>query len=143
LSGNVPVVLFPTLVFALSAITAFATGSSFGTMGILVPTVVFLSFSISTDPVLHYAASGAVLSGACWGDHCSPISDTTVLSSLGTGCDHIEHVRTQMPYAIVCGLISVLAGTVPVVLGVPLWACLLLGLLSCWGVVRVLGRQAS
>jgi Na+/H+ antiporter NhaC len=143
LSGNVPVVLFPTLVFALSAVTAFATGTSFGTMGILVPTVVFLSFSMSDDPVLHYAASGAVLSGACWGDHCSPISDTTVLSSLGSGCDHIEHVRTQMPYAIACGLISVLLGTLPVVMGVPLWACILLGLLCCWGVVRVLGRQVS
>jgi len=143
LSGNVPVVLFPTLVFALSAVVAFATGSSFGTMGILVPTVVFLAFSISSDPVVHYAASGAVLSGACWGDHCSPISDTTVLSSLGTGCDHIEHVRTQMPYAIVCGLISVLAGTIPVVLGVPLWVCLFSGLFACWAVVRVLGRQAS
>ena len=62
IDGSIPVVLFPTLVFIVSAATAFATGTSFGTMGILVLTVVFLSFSMSEDPVLHYAASGAVLS---------------------------------------------------------------------------------
>ena len=143
ISGNVPVVLFPTLVFFVAAATAFATGTSFGTMGILVPTVVFLSFSMSTDPVLHYAASGAVLSGACWGDHCSPISDTTVLSSLGTGCDHIEHVRTQMPYAMVCGLISVLLGSLPVMFGLSVWACLVLGVGMCWVSIRILGKEIA
>ena len=143
IDGSIPVVLFPTLVFVVSAATAFATGTSFGTMGILVPTVVFLSFSMSNDPVLHYAASGAVLSGACWGDHCSPISDTTVLSSLGTGCDHIEHVRTQMPYALVCGLISVLLGSLPVMLGLSVWACIALGIATCWLAVRVLGKEVA
>jgi Na+/H+ antiporter NhaC len=143
IDGNLPVVLFPTVVFLVSAVTAFATGTSFGTMGILVPTVVFLSFQMSDDPILHYAASGAVLSGACWGDHCSPISDTTVLSSLGTGCGHIEHVRTQLPYALVCGLISVFLGSLPVMLGLSLWACLLLGIVTCWGFVRVVGREVA
>ena len=98
---------------------------------------------MSNDPVLHYAASGAVLSGACWGDHCSPISDTTVLSSLGTGCDHIEHVRTQMPYALVCGLISVLLGSLPVMLGLSVWACIALGIATCWLAVRVLGQEVA
>lgn len=143
IDGSIPVILFPTLVFVVSAATAFATGTSFGTMGILVPTVVFLSFSMSDDPVLHYAASGAVLSGACWGDHCSPISDTTVLSSLGTGCDHIEHVRTQMPYAMVCGLISVLLGSLPVMLGLSVWACIGLGIATCWLAVRLLGQRVA
>ena len=143
IDGNLPVVLFPTVVFLVSAVTAFATGTSFGTMGILVPTVVFLSFQMSDDTVLHYAASGAVLSGACWGDHCSPISDTTVLSSLGTGCDHIQHVRTQLPYALVCGLISVFLGSLPVMLGLSLWACLVLGIVTCWGFVRVVGREVA
>ena len=143
LSGKIPVWLFPTLVFVVSAFTAFATGTSFGTMGILVPTVLLMSFSMSTDPALHYAASGAVLSGACLGDHCSPISDTTVLSSLGTGCDHIEHVRTQLPYALACGLISILMGSLPVMLGVPIWLCLLAGLVACWGVVRVAGKKLA
>jgi Na+/H+ antiporter NhaC len=143
IEGTIPVVLFPTLVFLVSAATAFATGTSFGTMGILVPTVVLLSFSMSDDPVLHYAASGAVLSGACWGDHCSPISDTTVLSSLGTGCDHIEHVKTQMPYAMVCGAISIVLGSLPVMFGVSVWVCIALGIGACWLSIRLLGTRVA
>ena len=94
IDGSIPVVLFPTLVFVVSAATAFATGTSFGTMGILVPTVVFLSFSMSNDRCSHWRREWAVFSVAVY--HCSPISDTTVLSSgLGTDATTSEHVRTR------------------------------------------------
>jgi Na+/H+ antiporter NhaC len=104
--------------------------------------VVPLTFAIAPDSMpIAFAAVGAVLSGACWGDHCSPISDTTVLSSLGTGCDHVAHVRTQLPYAFATGIISVVAGTLPVGFGAPWWLCLLLGLGACVATVQVLGRD--
>ena len=74
-------------------------------------------------PIL-YAAISTVLAGAVWGDHCSPISDTTVLSSLASQCDHVDHVRTQIPYALTAGVISILVGLLPVGLGVPWWGAL-------------------
>ncbi len=142
LEGTLSPVLLPTLVFVVAALCAFATGTSFGTMGILMPMVVPLTFAVAPESMpIAFASVGAVLSGACWGDHCSPISDTTVLSSLGTGCDHVSHVRTQLPYAMSTGVISVLAGTLPVGLGAPLWLCLLLGAVACYGTVRFLGKD--
>ena len=135
--------LLPTLVFLISAATAFATGTSFGTMGIVMPMVLPLSFELSADPIIPLAASGAVLSGACWGDHCSPISDTTVLSSVGTDCELSAHVKTQLPYALLVGVISIVLGTLPVGFGVPLIVVLPLGLLVCVGSMRVLGKPLA
>ena len=139
LEGVLSPALLPTVVFVVSALTAFATGTSFGTMGLMVPIVIPLSFSLTGDPVIHLAASGAVLSGACWGDHCSPISDTTVLSSIGAGCDHIKHVETQLPYAMVCGAISIVAGSLPVGFGVSVWWTLIVGSIACVAAVMLLG----
>ena len=108
---SLPAEVLPATVFVLAAFTAFSTGSSWGAMGILLPLVLPLTWAIMgnhglTDPHYHYllhASISGVLAGAVWGDHCSPISDTTVLSSLSAGCDHIEHVRTQLPYALLAG----------------------------------------
>jgi Na+/H+ antiporter NhaC len=86
------------------------------------------------------ATSASVLSGSVWGDHCSPISDTTVLSSTGSGCDHDAHVKTQMPYAIVVGIIAVLLGTLPAGFGVPWYILLPLGTAACAAAVWGLGR---
>ena len=99
--------VLPTIVFVLSAFVAFCTGTSWGTMGILVPMVVTLAHALLTrdGPVelgeshIFSVAWAGVLAGAVFGDHCSPLSDTTVLSSQASGCDHIAHVWTQMPYA--------------------------------------------
>ncbi|MEY3212210.1 MAG: hypothetical protein RIT28_2691 [Pseudomonadota bacterium] len=135
--------LLPTLVFLLCAAISFATGTSFGTMAIVMPLVVPLSFAISDDPLIPLIASGAVLSGACWGDHCSPISDTTVLSSVGTRCDLMAHVRTQMPYAIVVGVISVVFGTLPAGYGVSPWLLLPLGAVACAVTLRLFGKTAE
>lgn len=90
-----PLVFF--LVFLISAIIAFTTGTSYGTFAIMIPIAVPLAASLDLS---IYAAIAAVLSGGIFGDHCSPISDTTVLSSAGSACDHADHVNTQMPYAI-------------------------------------------
>lgn len=119
----------PAIIFILSALTAFATGSSWGTMGILMPLVVPLGWEIGnstglpTDVTLEviYASVSAVLAGSVWGDHCSPISDTTILSSLASQCDHIEHVNTQLPYSMIVGVISVLGMIGIMVLGIPWW----------------------
>ncbi|MEM9209392.1 MAG: Na+/H+ antiporter NhaC family protein, partial [Pseudomonadota bacterium] len=105
LAGNLSPQLVPATVFVLSAVTAFTTGTSWGTMGILMPLVIPLCWAVmqqsgmDTPADMHilYSAIACNLAGAVWGDHCSPISDTTVLSSMASGCDHIEHVRTQMP----------------------------------------------
>lgn len=143
LQGSLPAAWLPTAVFVVSAATAFATGTSFGTMGIVMPIALPLSFALSDDPIIALAASGAVLSGACWGDHCSPISDTTILSSVGAGCEVDKHVKTQLPYAIASGLIAVVLGTIPVGFGVPVWVVVPLGCVACVALVLLVGRKPA
>lgn len=151
LGESMPAAWVPAAVFALAGVTAFATGTSWGTMGILVPLVVPLSWAIMTvngmtevgDMHILYSSVSCVLAGAVWGDHCSPISDTTVLSSIASGCNHIEHVRTQLPYALLVGLVALVIGTVPGGYGVPPWVSLLVGGVVLYVVLRLRGRQAD
>jgi Na+/H+ antiporter NhaC len=145
LSESLPVFLLPSVTFLLAAGTAFATGTSFGTMGILIPLVVPLSLGLSGDIVgpVVYASTAAVLAGACLGDHASPISDTTVLSSVGAKVDVVLHVNTQMPYAICTGLVSIFAGYLPVSLGVSPWVALPLGAVACVAIVVLVGRPVE
>ena len=149
LGDAVPASLLPTLIFVLAAVTAFATGTSWGTMGILMPLVVPLAWAILSGdgdpgaaplPILYSSIAG-VLAGAVWGDHCSPISDTTIMSSIASGCDHIAHVRTQMPYALLVGAVAILSGTLPVGFGMPWWLALLIGPAALWIALRILGRR--
>jgi Na+/H+ antiporter NhaC len=103
-SGSIPAILLPIIVFAISCIVSFSTGTAWGTMAIVVPLAVplasaYASGDPSTAPVV-LATLSAVLSGSIFGDHCSPISDTTIMSSMATGADHIDHVKTQIPYAV-------------------------------------------
>jgi len=151
LGESLPAPMLPATVFVLAAFTAFSTGSSWGAMGILLPLVLPLAWAImgangQTDPehyYLLYSSVSGVLAGAVWGDHCSPISDTTVMSSLSAGCDHIEHVRTQLPYAILAGTAALLVGTVPTSFGVPWW----IGMLGAAAVtaiaLRILGEPVE
>ncbi len=139
LGDSMPGWSLPAVTFVVSAAIAFATGTSFGTMGVLLPLVIPLAFEI--DPSLAVASAASVLSGATWGDHCSPISDTTVLSSTGAGCDHGAHVRTQLPYALASGAISLLLCSLPAGLGLNPWLCLLLGSAACVLLVRLVGRR--
>jgi Na+/H+ antiporter NhaC len=97
MSDRLPVFVLPALIFIIGGFISIATGSSWGTFAILIPIVVPIASALGADPLI---CIGAALSGGMLGDHTSPISDTTILSSMSTGCDHVSHVRTQFPYAI-------------------------------------------
>ncbi|HAW86049.1 MAG TPA: sodium:proton antiporter, partial [Spirochaetaceae bacterium] len=122
-NGNFPLALVPIIVFIISCLISFAAGTSWGTMGIMVPitlpVVITLARAAGMDPnaVLNVTALsiGAVLGGSVFGDHCSPISDTTILSSTGAACPHLEHVATQIPYAVfvaICAGIGTIVASV-------------------------------
>jgi len=151
LAGALPVELIPAIAFILAAITAFTTGTSWGTMAILMPLVIPLSWAVMTvagiaDPSgMHilYSSVACVLAGAVWGDHCSPISDTTVLSSIASGCNHIEHVRTQLPYALLVGFAALLLGTIPGGYGLPPWISILVGIAALFAILKVFGKRAE
>jgi len=96
-SDNVPLALLPALIFLVSGFTAFAIGSSWGTFAIMIPIAIAIALGLSVEPAVLL---GAVLAGAIFGDHASPISDTTVVASMAAATDHIDHVRTQLPYAL-------------------------------------------
>jgi Na+/H+ antiporter NhaC len=150
LGDSLPVFILPTIVFLLAAATAFATGSSWGAMGILFPLAMPLTWAVMVSQGqagpehMHilYSAVSAILAGAVWGDHCSPISDTTILSSLASGCDHIEHVRTQLPYAMTVGGVAILLGSIMTALGSPWWIGMSLGLLVLWLILRFIGKPS-
>ncbi|MYA11475.1 MAG: Na+/H+ antiporter NhaC family protein [Gemmatimonadetes bacterium] len=130
-----PLFLFPALVFITSGAMAFATGTSWTTMAIMIPLVIPLTVSLAggtgfADGSVYgilLASTSSVLAGAIWGDHCSPISDTTVLSSTAAACDHVDHVRTQLPYAVLVGVVGLLLGSLGTSLGLPNWIALLAG----------------
>ena len=143
--------LLPTGVFLLAALLSFATGTSFGTMGILLPMVIPLAHALLTadgaafdaQHPLMLGAVGSVLAGAIFGDHCSPISDTTILSSQSCGCDHMAHVVTQLPYALTVAALAIVLGTLPLGWGVPvwvLWPCQLAGIVA---VIVWMGRPVE
>ncbi len=104
--ANIAPSLVPVLLFLIGALVAFTTGTSYGTFAIMIP--IAMPVAMAMDLSLSLAIA-AVLSGGIFGDHCSPISDTTILSSAGASCDHIDHVRTQLPYAITAGVAGILA----------------------------------
>ena len=111
------ILIFQIAIFLLAAVTSFASGSSWGTMAILYPLVIPVSWQIAQKLGLAqteamevlYSSVAFVLGGSVFGDHCSPISDTTILSSMASKCNHISHVRTQIPYALSCAFVSIVA----------------------------------
>jgi Na+/H+ antiporter NhaC len=144
LTERLDVATLPTIVFVISGAVAFATGTSWGTMAILTPLSIELAFrltqAIDPDSPLVLATCGSVLAGAIFGDHCSPISDTTVLSSRASGCDHVAHVRTQMPYALLAAAISIAVGTWPAAWGVSPWISLIVGTAGLVVILRFAGQ---
>ena len=127
--------ILPLIVFAIGCLLAFATGTSWGTFGILIPIVQHV---FSMDDPLAIICISACMAGAVCGDHCSPISDTTIMASAGAQCDHVNHVSTQLPYAITCAVVSgityLIAGTLvsvgaPGLLGLPIGIVLMIGAL--------------
>ena len=109
IGGNVPTGLLPLLVLICSCLAAFATGTSWGTMAIMTPLAIQLGYSVTGDILFSTGMTGAVLSGAIFGDQCSPVSDVTIMASIFSGADLLDHVKTQLPYALtVIGVIGVL-----------------------------------
>jgi Na+/H+ antiporter NhaC len=141
----------PLVVFVLAGAVSFATGTSWGTMAILMPLVYPLGHQLpleaglaaGTAQQIHLAAISAVLAGAVFGDHCSPISDTTILSSLATGCDHVDHVKTQLPYALIIGGVAAVFGYLPAGYGLSPWISLAVGVAVISVVVLRFGRRAD
>ncbi|WP_216831024.1 Na+/H+ antiporter NhaC family protein [Alkalihalobacterium elongatum] len=106
IDGNIPVALLPVIIFIVAGAMAFSTGTSWGTFGMLLPIAGDIAATLDITMLLPMLA--AVLAGAIFGDHCSPISDTTILSSTGAGSHHIDHVITQLPYALIVAVISII-----------------------------------
>jgi len=149
MSDNVSPYFVPTLTFLLAAVVAFSTGSSWGTMAILYPLMLPSSWAIclsagipevETLSIFHNVVA-CVLAGAVLGDHCSPISDTTILSSLASSCNHINHVRTQMPYALTVGAVAIVFGTIPAAFGIPFWIILPCGIIAMYLIIGKVGKK--
>ena len=141
----------PVMAFVFSAFIAFSTGSSWGTMAIIYPLILPASWKIaveygfSTDEILpiFYNVVSTVLAGSVLGDHCSPISDTTILSSLASSCNHVNHVKTQMPYALIVGAVSLIAGTIPGAFGAPNWILFIGGFVILYLIIVKAGKKVD
>jgi len=148
LSDTTPQFILPSAIFILGSIISFSTGTSYGTMGILMPLAIPLASAVGIhtglegDELHSYIVLniGAVLTGAIFGDHCSPISDTSILSSMGASCDHMDHVSTQLYYAIFVGIIAVVFGYIPAAFGVSAYILLPLGMLAIVLFIRFYGK---
>lgn len=148
LSDSTPQFILPSIIFILGSIISFSTGTSYGTMGILMPLTIPLASAVGIhtglegDELHTYIVLniGAVLTGAIFGDHCSPISDTSILSSMAASCDHMDHISTQLYYAIFVGFVAVVFGYLPAALGTPVYILLPLGLLVVYLVIRFYGK---
>jgi Na+/H+ antiporter NhaC len=151
LSDRLPVELLPLSVFLVASVISFATGTSWGTMAILFPLVVPLSISMGaaedpSQPAAYHillASVAGVMAGSLFGDHCSPISDTTVLSSMASRCDHVDHVRTQLPYALTVAVVAAVFGATPSGFGVNPWICLGAGGVTLFAIVRLVGKPVE
>lgn len=150
LEDSLPIILLPGLVFFIAALTAFSTGTSWGTMAILFPVVIPLAVAMGAGVGFaggeYYGillgSISSVMAGAVFGDHCSPISDTTVLSSMSSACDLIDHVRTQLPYALVVAGVALVVGEIPAAFEWihPIWG-IFAGLVILYFILRFFGKN--
>jgi len=148
-SSNLSVGFLPLSIFLVSAVISFATGTSWGTMAILFPIVIPLTVTMTTGMSVDistgilYASVGSILSGSIFGDHCSPISDTTIMSSIASSIDHMDHVSTQMPYALLVGFISCMVGYIPCGFGVNPWLANIAGLVLLMAIFFFAGKKVE
>lgn len=149
LSDSIDPRLLPALVFIICAAIGFSTGTSWGTMAIVMPIVIPLTYHVgnifgldseSLQNVLLGVIS-SVLAGSVFGDHCSPIADTTILSSLASKCNHIDHVKTQLPYAISVGIFSVVFGSIPSTYGVNPFISIAIILIGLTLFLKIVGKR--
>jgi len=146
LEGRISASIIPLAVFILGCIIAFSTGTSWGTTAILMPIAVPLVFTLSGGDTgnLLYATIGAVFTGAVFGDHCSPISDTTIMSSMASASDHIDHVKTQIPYSVTVAIIAVAVGYLPAALiGLNPMISLFVGYGLAFAVIHFYGKEVE
>ncbi len=146
LAGKISAGVIPLVVFILGCIIAFSTGTSWGTTAILMPIAVPLAFTLSggeTGTIL-YATIGAVFTGAVFGDHCSPISDTTIMSSMSAASDHIDHVKTQIPYSLTVAIIAVVVGYLPAaMIGINPFISLVIGYALAFAAITIMGKEVE
>lgn len=148
LAGGLPPVLLPAVVFALASAISFATGTSWGTMAVVMPLAIpaaaaLTGYTGGAAPPLLVATVGAVLAGAVFGDHCSPISDTTLVSAVASDCEPMAHVRTQLPYALGTAAVALALGYLPAGFAVSPWLLLPLGVAACWCWIRFVAQPAE
>lgn len=136
--GNIPMWIIPAILFALGCVMAFATGTSWGTFAIMIP--IGATIVGSTNPEWVLPAIGAVMAGSVFGDHCSPISDSTILSAIGAECELMDHVSTQIPYALTAAFTS-FVGYIAFGLTSSVWVGLLVMVASLVGVLMVMKRR--
>lgn len=139
---TVPAFLIPVIMFLIPAVVAFSTGTSWGTNSIVMPIAIPMAYMAGGEALL-IPTIGAVLTGAVLGDHISPISDTTIMSSMASGCDHIKHVKTQIPYALTVGGVSILFGFIPAGFGLNPFVSLGLSLVALAGIIKFFGKKTS
>lgn len=140
---KLPFAVLPVIVFIISGLISFATGTAYGTMAIMIPLAVPLANSFVVkggNPEMLIVTLSTVLSGAIFGDHCSPISDTTIMASTLSGGDHLDHVKTQMPYAITSAIVGSICYLIVGFTGIGALAGLLIGFVIIYGVVRFIGK---
>jgi len=150
MEASVSPYLIPVITFIVAALVSFSTGSSWGTMAILYPLILPTGWMLAESSGLDYDTTlsvfhniaAAVLTGSVLGDHCSPISDTTILSSLATSCPHIEHVRTQLPYALTTGAVAIILGTLPASYGISPWILFPVGIGGLYLIIHIFGKKA-
>jgi Na+/H+ antiporter NhaC len=141
LKNAIPKFILPTLIFVLSAIISFATGTSYGTMSILMPLTIPLAWAVHANMDFAIVCTSGVLTGAIFGDHCSPISDTTILSSMGTSCNHIAHVQTQIYYTIYVALITIFICYIPAGFGISWYITIPVAIIVMYIGLRLLGEK--
>ncbi|MBP5621998.1 MAG: hypothetical protein J6X44_08290, partial [Thermoguttaceae bacterium] len=142
LSGGTPAFLLPSLIFVLAAIVSFSTGTSYGTMAIITPLAIpFANALAPGDYPYLVVATSAVLTGAIFGDHSSPISDTTILSATSARCGMLEHVGTQIEYALYVAAVAILFGFLPVGLGISIWAVLPVSIFAVFVLLLAKGKK--
>ncbi len=151
LGGSLNPYIMPIVIFFLAGAVAFSTGSSWSTMAILYPIAIPMTWAVCQEyglsqadsmPIL-YNVIATVLSASVFGDHCSPISDTTILSSLASNCRHLDHVNTQMPYALLVGVVSIVVGYIATAFGTPFILNFGIGVAILWGFLMLMGKKVD
>lgn len=143
IGDSVPSVILPAALFIIACFVAFSTGTSFGTTAIMIPIAFPMAMAATGGEINNFAIAtiAAVTSGAIFGDHCSPISDTTIMSAMGSGADLLDHVKTQLPYAVTVAVVSTVFGFIPAALGLSPIIIIPIGIVALFLIVKIFGKS--